>query len=172
MATEPHPTRRPMTPQEIREALHHPFGYVRRNLAFQLEREVPDEVIDACLADPDDDVRLAWARRRDYTLTPARIACGLSDPDPMVRHDWSDRRDFTPTAEQIEAGLTDSSEVIRAVWAGRPDYTPTPAQIRRGLNDDSLYVRDHWQKRMDKLSEPAPEAFDDWIYAPESLEVG
>ena len=72
--------------------------------------------------------------------TPDEIERGLTDEDENVRVAFAGRNDYTPTPAQIERGLTDKNELVRIAFAGRRDYTPTLAQVERALaNEDGSF---------------------------------
>ena len=73
-------------------------------------------------------------------LSAEEIERGLTSPG-QLRLVFARRTDYTPTPAQFERGLTDEHAEVRFVFARRTDYTPTPAQIERGLTDEYADIR-------------------------------
>jgi hypothetical protein len=63
-----------------------------------------------------------------------------------VRIAWARRKDYIPTAMQVERGLIDRDELVRKTWAMRMDFEPTSAQVERGLAD--VLVGKEWIERV------------------------
>lgn len=89
--------------------------------------------------------------------TPDEIELGLTDEDENVRVAFARRRDYTPTPAQIERCLTDEDEFIRGEFAMRDDYVATPAQLERGLRDKSEHVRMAFVLRKNSSAKTTPQ---------------
>jgi hypothetical protein len=74
-------------------------------------------------------------------LTLDQIEGGLMDGNVRVRVAAARRVDFTPTEEQFERGLKDEYWQVRAEFVLRRDWLPTVSQVEMGLLDEHIMVR-------------------------------